>query len=182
MKIEPLARQAEAADDRHDAGTLEDAFARYQDELLGTLFYMLGNREDARDAVQETFIKCWRHRGGLPQINNLKAWIFRVALNTGRDQRRAACRDRRLLQAGADSMMATLETSPLAALEHEDELALVRKALSDLRPEEQEVFLLRQNGEMTYDAIARAIGIPLNTVKTRMRLALTKLRSALAHE
>jgi DNA-directed RNA polymerase specialized sigma24 family protein len=42
------------------------------------------------------------------------------------------------------------------------------------------VFLLRQNGQMKYEAIAQAIGIPLNTVKTRMRLALTKLRAALA--
>lgn len=180
MKLTAPNRQAEAADDRDDTGALEDVFARYQDELLGTLFYLLGNVEDARDAVQETFIKCWRHRDGLAEINNLKAWIFHVALNTGRDLRRAACRRRRLLQAGAESMTVTLEPNPLAKLEHEDELARVRQALGDLRPEEQEVFLLRQNGQMKYEAIAQTIGIPLNTVKTRMRLALTKLRAALA--
>ncbi len=50
------------SDDPPQAGALTDAFARWQDELLGTLFYLVGNREDARDALQETFIKCWRNR------------------------------------------------------------------------------------------------------------------------
>ena len=49
-----------------------------------------------------------------------------------------------------------------------------------LRPEEQEVFLLRQNGEMTYEEIAVALDVPSGTVKTRMRLALSKLREVLA--
>src|SRR2546425_3054825 len=117
MKVTPLTRKADTAGDRQSAGALEGAFTRYQDELLGTLFYLLGNAEDARDAVQETFIKCWRHRDGLPEIENLKAWIFHIALNTGRDLRRAACRRRRLLQAGAESMVTTHESSPLAGLE-----------------------------------------------------------------
>ena len=52
--------------------------------------------------------------------------------------------------------------------------------VSELRAEEQEVFLLRQNGQMTYDEIAESIGIPTGTVKTRMRLAITKLRETLA--
>ena len=68
---------------------------------------------------------------------------------------------------------------PEADAARREQLALVRRALRALRPEEQEVFLLRQNGQMTYDQIAQAIEIPVGTVKTRMRLALTKLREAL---
>jgi RNA polymerase sigma-70 factor (ECF subfamily) len=160
--------------------SLEDAFARWQDELLGTLFYLVGNREDARDALQETFVKCWRHRDELDAIENLKAWIFRVALNTGRDMRASAWRRRRqpLLEGG--SMLTAAVTHAQAEAEHAEEVERVREALLDLRPEEQEVFLLRQNGELTYEAIAEAIGIPLGTVKTRMRLAIGKLRLALA--
>jgi RNA polymerase sigma-70 factor (ECF subfamily) len=56
---------------------------------------------------------------------------------------------------------------------------MVRRAVAGLRAEEQEVFLLRQNGGMTYDEIARSIDVPLGTVKTRMRLALGRLREAL---
>ena len=166
----------------HDDGplmdSLEDAFARWQDELLGTLYYLVGNREDARDALQETFVKCWRKRQDLGEIDNLKAWIFRVALNTGRDLRSSAWRRRR--QPLAEGELSAAQHSASSELVHAEELTRVRTAVMELRPEEQEVFLLRQNGELTYEAIAEAIGIPLGTVKTRMRLAIEKLRLALA--
>jgi RNA polymerase sigma factor (sigma-70 family) len=54
--------------------------------------------------------------------------------------------------------------------------------LKQLRAEEQEVFLLRQNGELTYDQIAETLGVPTGTVKTRMRLALAQLRAVLAED
>jgi RNA polymerase sigma-70 factor (ECF subfamily) len=50
----------------------------------------------------------------------------------------------------------------------------------DLRPDEKEVFLLRQNGDLTYDQIAEARGSPVGTVKTQMRSALQKLRRQFA--
>ena len=180
MKVTSSPRKSDAAGDWQSAGALEEAFARFQSELLGTLFYLVGNLDDAHDAVQETFIKCWRHRGELDAIENLKAWIFRIALNTGRDVRASAWRRRRNSLSGDEAMLATRQPTPQANLEHQEEISLLRAALSDLRPEEQEVFLLRQNGDMTYDQIAVSVGIPLGTVKTRMRLALEKLRLALA--
>jgi RNA polymerase sigma-70 factor, ECF subfamily len=166
--------------DQSPMDSLEDAFARWQDELLGTLYYLVGNREDARDALQETFVKCWRSRESLAEVENLKAWIFRVALNTGRDLRSSAWRRRREPLAEGGAMVTAVERSAQCDMEHAEEIERVRTALLDLRPEEQEVFLLRQNGELTYEAIGEAIGIPLGTVKTRMRLAIGKLRVALA--
>lgn len=178
MNLTRSNREPPIADGRPVLDPLEDAFARYQDELLGTLFYLVGNAEDARDALQDAFIKCWRHRAEVDGIDNLKAWIFRIALNTGRDLRSSAWRRRRS-PLGEEPMLMTKDASAHADLEHQEELARVRQALVALRPEEQEVFLLRQNGQLSYDEIARTVGIPLGTVKTRMRLALEKLRVAL---
>ena len=165
-------------DDGADA--LEDAFAQYQSELLGTLFYTVGNVEDARDALQEAFVKCWRHRAKVKEVENLKAWIFRIALNTGRDMRSSAWQRRRKSLDGHENMIETTQANPQQALASSEELAQVREAVAELRSEEQEVFLLRQNGDMTYDEIGEALGLPTGTVKTRMRLALTKLRKAVA--
>ena len=53
------------------------------------------------------------------------------------------------------------------------------RAVLDLRDEERDVFLLRQNGELTYEQIAEMHGCPVGTVKTRMRAALEKLRKVL---
>jgi RNA polymerase sigma factor (sigma-70 family) len=182
MKVNPLEPPGSASDGRCETGPLSALFARCQGELLGTLFFVVGNLEDARDALQETFLKCWRHQAKLPEIENVKAWVFRIALNTGRDARSAAWRRKRRPLEGDETMLLANHAPPEAALELAEELAQLRAAIGRLRPEEQEVFLLRQNAELSYDEIARTIDIPLGTVKTRMRLALANLRAALGSE
>jgi RNA polymerase sigma-70 factor (ECF subfamily) len=159
---------------------LEDVFARCQAELLGTLFYLVGNLEDARDALQETFVKCWRHQDQLGEVQNMKAWVFRIALNTGRDVRQTAWRRKRQPLPDDETMIESTDDGPQVEAAHNEQMERIRFALRDLRGEEQEVFLLRQNGDMTYEEIAEALGIPTGTVKTRMRRALTRLREALA--
>lgn len=160
------------------AQRLEEAFARWQGELVGTLYYLVGNVEDARDALQEAFIKAWRQREKVAEVENLKAWLFRIALNTGRDLRESAWRRKR--QALPEDSACPPRCTPLEGLCDQEELMLLRRAIAELRQEEQEVFLLRQNGEMTYEEIALLLEIPVGTVKTRMRLAVSKLRAAVA--
>ena len=77
-------------------------------------------------------------------------------------------------------MLVAREPITGAALEDEESLRLLRSAISQLRTEEKEVFLLRQNGGLTYEQIAEIRQAPLGTVKTQMRSALMKLRRALA--
>jgi RNA polymerase sigma factor (sigma-70 family) len=175
----PTARLDAENESRSLAQRLEEAFSRYQGELLGMLYYVVGNAEDARDALQETFVKCWKHRDDSVEIENVRAWIFRIALNTGRDMRGAAWRRRRQpLEEGGSALPAATLTPDIEAARNE-RLSILRQAIGQLRPEEQEVFLLRQDGQMTYEQIAETISIPLGTVKTRMRLSLMKLREAM---
>src|SRR5215471_3983800 len=65
-------------------------FNDLKDELISTLVFVLGNREDAKDAAQEAFVKCWNARGQLEKVINLRAWIFRVCFNTAKDMQRSA--------------------------------------------------------------------------------------------
>jgi len=159
---------------------LEEAFVCYQSELLGMLYHMVGNMEDARDALQETFVKCWRSRDKVDEVRNLKAWVFRIALNTARDMRQTAWRRRKKPLPEDETAIMSGHDGPETQVEHNEQMTMVRKAVGQLRTEEQEVFLLRQNAQMTYEQIAEAIGIPTGTVKTRMRLAIIKLRETLA--
>ncbi len=69
--------------------------------------------------------------------------------------------------------------SPGQELEKKESVQRLREALVELRPEEQEVFLLRQNGDLTYEQIAVLRRRPVGTVKTQMRTALIKLRKVL---
>lgn len=158
---------------------LVEGFAQWQDELLGMLWCVLGNRADAQDALQEAFLKCWRHRDQCGEVENLRAWVFCVTINTGRDLRAAAWRRRRRPLEDWSLALSDGRGGPEFDAVDRERLALLRRAVAALRPEEQEVFLLRQNGQLTYEEIGQRLGIPTGTVKTRMRLALTKLRETL---
>ena len=154
-------------------------FNELKDELISTLVFVLGNREDAKDAAQDAFIKCWNAREQLPQVLNLRAWIFRVCFNTAKDLQRSAWHRRaRPLKAEQYTMMAK-DAAPEATLERKESIERLRLSILELREEEKEVFLLRQNGDLTYEQIAEMRGCPVSTVKTQMRSALEKLRKVL---
>ncbi len=176
------ARKRSAEEDRLDSERLQALFERHQNELLGTLFYLVGNLEDARDGVQECFLKCWRHRHKVGELQNAKAWIFRIAMNTGRDLRGTAWRRKKQELHEENSLPGRQGDQPDAIAHDGEQMERLRIAIADLRPEEKEVFLLRQNGDLTYDEIAEALDIPTGTVKTRMRLAVNKLRKQLREE
>ena len=154
-------------------------FNELRDELISTLWFVLGNQEDAQDVAQEAFLRCWRTQESLPEVRNLKAWIFRVGLNAARDVQRSAWRRRVKTLNGAEIMPTVEDVPPGQALDEQDTLRKLREALMYLRPEEKEVFLLRQNGELTYEQIAELRDRPVGTVKTQMRSALQKLRAVL---
>ena len=156
---------------------LESVFDSARGELLGTLYYLVGNMEDAKDALQETFLKCWKNQHQLDSVTNLKAWVFRIALNTGKDTRKTAWKRRRQSLA-EDAIMFSTSESPEADLVRKEQIDQLRQAVLKLRPKEQEVFLLKQNGNLTYEQIAQTTGMPLGTVKTRMRAALSRLRES----
>jgi RNA polymerase sigma-70 factor (ECF subfamily) len=155
------------------------AFNEVRAELVSTLFFMLGSHDDALDAAQDAFLKCWRTRQSLAEVRNLRAWIFRVGLNTAKDLQRSAWRRRAKPLTSMTPAGETTEASPADNMEEKESLQRLRSALSELRPEEQAVFLLRQNGDLTYEEIAELRRSPVGTVKTQMRAALQKLRRVL---
>src|SRR4051812_3290137 len=70
------------------------AFNEFRDDLVSTLCFVLGNKDDAQDMAQEAFLRCWRSLDDLPDIVNLRAWVFRVGLNAAKDLQRSAYRRR----------------------------------------------------------------------------------------
>jgi len=155
------------------------AFNEARSELVSTLSYLLGNHEDAQDSSQDTFVKCWRARESLGTVRNLRAWIFRVGINAAKDLRRNAWRRRARPLTPEITHSTISEDNASLALEEKEEMESLREALMHLRPEEKAVFLLRQNGALTYEEIAELRHSPVGSVKTLMRSALQKLREAL---
>src|SRR5437764_13874067 len=105
------------------ADLLLRAFNDLRDELVSTLWFLLGNKDDAQDIAQEAFLRCWRTQEGLPEVQNLKAWIFRVGLNAAKDLQRSAWRRRVKPLLGAESMPMLETTPPMNGLENQETLA-----------------------------------------------------------
>src|SRR5271165_804385 len=96
------------------------AFNDMRGELVSTLYFLLGNHDDAQDAAQDAFLKCWRTREGLGEVRNVRAWIFRVGLNAAKDLQRSAWRRRsRPLTAAPE---ASVDSCPADLLADKEEL------------------------------------------------------------
>lgn len=155
---------------------LVPVFMEVRDELLVALTSILGDFEVALDASQDAFLKCWRTRCRMTEVRNTRAWIFRVGLNSAKDLRRTTWARRYRHSNGEDVHLPSRDSPVEKEVEKEELLQRLRTAIMNLQQDEKEVFLLRQNGELTYEEIASRRGAPLGTVKTQMKRAIHKLR------
>jgi RNA polymerase sigma-70 factor, ECF subfamily len=155
--------------------TLLAAFHQTRPQLYSALLALLGNHADAQDVLQSAFLGCWRSRADLAEVRDVRAWVWRVTLNTGKDLLRNAWRRRARPLAGVGAA-ADRHESAVDRLAESEQRERLRSALGRLRPAEREVFLLRQEGDLTYEQIAAELGRPVGTVKTLMHKAMRKLR------
>jgi len=164
-----------------DGDRLGARFLTLRDRLVGTAFFVVGDRQDALEAVQEAFLRCWRARNTATALRDPDAWLFSVVLNTARDFRRRARVRTRVDGLPVEEAMqpVSLAPEPPTLAERHEAVTLARAAIEHLPEPEREVFLLRQNGELTFEAIAATLRVPVGTAKTRMRSALRRLREAL---
>ena len=161
----------------------EAAFRRVVD-IHGPRLYllamsMLGNREDAQDVVQETFVGAFRGLRGFQGRSTVKTWLTRILMNNVANLRRSR-RLRKTLPLGeAEEQLG----EALAELATETGRADVRMdiaaVLSRLPQEHREVIVLREIQSMTYDEIAAALGVPRGTVESRLFRARQKLKEIL---
>src|SRR5262249_53577721 len=106
-------------------------FNELRDELVSTLWFLLGNQEDAQDIAQEAFLRCWRAQDSLPGIQNLGAWIFRVGLNAAKDQQRSAWNRRVKPLLGGEIVLRGNEAGPSDVLEEQEKINRLRAALME---------------------------------------------------
>lgn len=139
---------------------------------------ILGCRDLARDAVQEALVTYWREP---PAHGHERAWLIRTVIHRSLHERRARTRRRRR---ESDAVHEAALDCPLCSppdheIERRELAASLDEALAALPEEHRTVFLLRELHGLEYDAIARRLGIPVGTVRSRLSRARCALRSAL---
>ena len=159
-----------------------DAFAALYDRhcllAYSVAHKLTGEKQAAEDLTQEAFLKVWRSAGGYrPERGSVRTWILSVVRNRGIDQLRAKA-TRRRMQEKVEAYAPRFEPSEaFAQAWHEARLGRVREALDALPHFQQQVLELAHFSDLTHQEIAKRLGLPLGTVKGRMRLGLEKLRN-----
>lgn len=143
----------------------------YSDEILRLCFLYLGDQAQAEDALQDTFIKAWRHMEDGHRILNEKAWLMRIAINTCKDYRRSAWFKH------VDRRQALDELPPrlLHAASEDSSLTL---AVMELPARYKQVILLYYYQGFTQQETAAALRLSPAAVFRRLRKAEALLRAA----
>jgi RNA polymerase sigma-70 factor (ECF subfamily) len=173
-----IRRMVEA--DETALGALYDRWAR---SLYSLVLHLLKDPDEAEDIVEETFWQAWRKSGSYePSKGAVSTWLLTIGRRKALDRLRSKKRHRED-PVGSDHTFADIASpspDPSQNLEGSELREHVRSALRELPAEQREVIELGYFSGLSQTEIADATGQPLGTVKTRMRLAMQKLREPLS--
>ena len=158
---------------------------RHQDAAYGLALRFLGDRQAAEDATQEAFLRAYRALGRF-EGDRFRAWLLAIVANAARDElRRRRRRPQRSLDRARDDPAATPLDPPDpgptpegVALQADMRKALER-ALGELPEDWRLVVVLADVHGLSYEEVARAAGVPIGTVRSRLSRARGRLRDLL---
>jgi RNA polymerase sigma-70 factor, ECF subfamily len=150
--------------------------ARYRDRLGRYAVHMLGNVEDAEEALQDAFVRGYRslHRCNGPE--RFGAWLYGILVNCCRTAGARAARRGRVFLHDDTVLNDAALPGPAERAEFED---LVRWALARLAPESREAFLLKHLEDLEYEEMARLTGVGISALKMRVKRAREQLQTIL---
>lgn len=140
---------------------LKNLVHQFQDQVFGLCFRMLRHRQDAEDATQETFIRVLNNLHRWDPEREFEPWLLTIAGN--RCRTRLAQRSTRLPTHSLDYPVADRSHLEIDKTHLAEEIEL---AISALRDQHQQCFLMFHQLELPYAEIAEKLGVPLGTVKT----------------
>jgi RNA polymerase sigma-70 factor (ECF subfamily) len=166
-----------------DEAALGALYDRWNRSVFSLVSQVLKDPDEAEDIVEETFWQAWRKAASYEQSRGaVSTWLLTIARRKALDRLRSRARQREesLDQNPGFVSLTSSEPDPSQLAEGAERRAGLTAALNDLPAEQRRVLELGYFSGMSQSEIAQAIGEPLGTVKTRMRLAMQKLREPLA--
>jgi RNA polymerase sigma-70 factor (ECF subfamily) len=173
---------------RGDVNAFSTLVTRYQDRIFNVIYRMLGNREDAADLCQETFVKAFRAIATFEARAQFSTWLYRIATNT--------CISFRRSHAGKVKQEYTVDCDIEALGEQShgrndaaadpdryamqrERIEAVQKAILHLDEEARAIVVLRDIDGKSYEEIAEVLNCPIGTVRSRLHRARMDLKDIL---
>lgn len=161
---------------RPEADLTRDLYERYGRRIFTFCLHQLGNREEAEDATQTTFMNAFRglQRGVVPELES--AWLFKIADNVILTRRRSSSRRRRI---ETPSNLDAIQDLLPANERHADELFVLSEALAAIPEQQRRALLLREWQGLSYDEIAEDLSLSRAAVTALLFRARRTLATAL---
>lgn len=165
---------------RGEAEAFDRLMALHMDKVFALAWGVLQNREEAKDAAQEVFIKLHGALASFPAANNLDAWLYRVCLNHCIDRKRRARRiPYELTEEDWERLQGSERDEPEYRACQAETGRIIREAVDQLPERQRLVFILRHYKLLSINEIADAIGCTPGAVKAHLSRATAHLRDRL---
>ena len=162
---------------RGDVEAFAELVARYRDRYARYAFHMLGNREDAEEALQDAFTRAYRSLARCEDPERFGAWLFRILVNRCRTLGARRGRRARTFVVDETALLEAAEDHPADRSAWREE---IDRALQRLRTEQREAFLLKYVEEVGYDEMSQMTGVGVSALKMRVMRACERLRELLS--
>ncbi len=164
-----------------DTEAFSHLVGRYHDRCLRLAVHVVGNTEDAEDAVQESFLRAYRHLGSYQERDKFSAWLLRIVVNQCRTSASKVKRRGIVMPLHDDDVLALPSTSHSVVDQNalRDELAM---AMNQLAPEQREAVVLRFSDDLTFEEMAAVTGVGVSALKMRVQRACRRLRALLTED
>jgi RNA polymerase sigma-70 factor (ECF subfamily) len=172
--LETLIHECLAGDQR----AWEQIVRLHRRKVFNVAYKFVGKHDEAEDLTQDVFLKIFKSLNTFDRRANFQTWLISVSRNLCIDHYRSVRKERETIDRDVDAgnlSPASIEPSPLAALEHRDRVVLLRRALNKLPKTLRMAVMMRDLQELSYQEIADKLHLPEGTVKSRINRGRNEL-------
>ena len=159
-----------------DMQAFEDVYKASSSFVYNVAFRVVNNKEDATDVAQEVFLIIYDKLKGFRFESSFKTWVYRITANCAINYAKKISRSKTVPFEEALGEGAVLSEAA-TNMEQEDQNKLVEKLLAELNPEQRACVVLRDIQGLSYEEIAQALNVNINTVRSRLKRSREKLLS-----
>jgi RNA polymerase sigma-70 factor (ECF subfamily) len=158
-------------------------FNRYSKPLLSFIYNLVGDRDQAEELVQETFVRAYRRLGSMRDGRHLSSWLFGIARNVVREavKRKYSERTAVVLEQGGGLDLRDTRVGPDEPILADELSRAIQGALAGLPEDGRVVFVLKVLHRMRYQEISRVTGSSVGKLKTDLHRARLQMRRQLMH-
>ena len=162
-----------------DESAFTDLFNHYYPALRPFIWKFTGSQTDSEEILQETFIRIWLNRDKLPEIDNMRNWIFTIAANLCLLYIRKTLSTQKKENRYCQKQLAVSAETPAETFDYAEIMQLVNKAVERMPPQRKLIYRMSREEGLRPGEIAESIRVSISTVKNTLVTALKDIRSYL---